>query len=55
MSKKLQITIPDEVYAILEREAKKNKMGHILTYASGVLSKCIAKMEREGRFDDGFG
>lgn len=55
MSKKLQITIPDEVYTILEREAEKNKMGHILTYASGIFSKCIAKMEREGKFDDGFG
>ncbi len=55
MSKKLQITVSDEVYAILEREAGKNKMLHILTYASGVFSKCVAKMERDGKFDDGFG
>ena len=55
MSHKLQITISDEVYAILEREAEKNKIEHILTYVGGVLSKCVAKMEREGEFDDGFG
>lgn len=55
MSKKLQITVSDEVYAILEREAEKDKIPHILTYAGSLFSKCVAKMERDGRFDDGFG
>lgn len=55
MSKKLQITISDKTYAIVEREAEKEGAEHILTYAGGLFSKCIAKMERGGKFDDGFG
>jgi len=55
MSHKLQITISDEVYAILEREAERDKQPHILTYVAGLLSKCVAKMERKEKFDDGFG
>ena len=55
MSHKLQITVSDEVYAILERETKKNKIVHLLTYAGSLFSTCVAKMEREKNFDDGFG
>lgn len=50
MSRKLQITVSDEVYAILEREAKKDKVEHILTHAGALFSKCVAKMDREGGF-----
>ena len=55
MSHKLQITVSDKIYAIIEREAEKEGAERILTYAGSLLSKCIAKMEREGKFNDGFG
>lgn len=55
MSKKLQITISDKTYAIVEREAEKEGAEHILTYAGSLFSKCVTKMEREEKFDDGFG
>lgn len=52
---KMQITVSDKTYEILKREMKKIGYERINTYAAMVLSSCVMKMEREGRFDDGFG
>ena len=54
MSKKLQITVSDRIYAILEKSAKKGDK-RILTLAGMLLAEKLEETEKKGRFDDGFG
>jgi len=54
MSKKLQITVSDEVYAILETEANAKKV-RILTYAAILFSEYLIERAEKKKFDDGFG
>lgn len=54
MSHKLQITISDRIYAIIEREAKKGDK-RILTFAGTLLSEAVDEKDKQGMFDDGFG
>ena len=54
MSKKLQITVSDRMYAILEKLAKKGDK-RILTLAGMLLAEKLEEVEKKGRFDDGFG
>jgi len=54
MSKKLQITISDRIYAIIEREAKKGDK-RIFTFAGTLLAEVVDAKDKEGKFDDGFG
>ena len=52
--KKLQITISDEVYALLEKEVKP-KGTRILTYAAILFSEYLIERAKKRKFDDGFG
>lgn len=54
MSKKLQITISDRIYAIIEREAKKGDK-RILTYAAFLFAETVDEKDKQGGFKDGFG
>lgn len=54
MSKKLQITVSDEVYDLLEGEAN-IKGARILTYAAILLSEYILDRTKKKRFNDEFG
>ena len=54
MSHKLQITITDEAYELLENEAKP-KGARILTYAAILLSEYLIERAKKRKFDDGFG
>lgn len=53
MSHKLQITISDRIYEIIEREAKKGDK-RIFTYAAILLSEAVDEKDKQGKFDDGF-
>lgn len=52
-SHKLQITISDRMYAILEKLAKKGDK-RILTFAGMLLAEKLEEIEKKGKFDDGF-
>lgn len=54
MSHKLQITVSDDVYALLEKEVKPND-ARILTYAAILFSEYLIDRAKKKRFDDGFG
>lgn len=54
MSHKLQITITDEAYELLEKEAKP-KGARILTYAAILLSEYLIDRAKKKKFDDSFG
>lgn len=54
MSKKLQITVSDRIYAIIKREAEKGDK-RILTYAAILLAETVDEKDKKGKFDDGFG
>lgn len=54
MSHKLQITVSDRIYAIIEREAKKGDK-RILTYAAFLLAEVVDEKDKRGEFNDGFG
>ena len=54
MSHKIQITIADEIYELLEREAKEKRV-RILTYAAILFSEYLIDRAKKKKFDDGFG
>ena len=54
MSHKLQITVSDEIYELLEKETNEKKV-RILTYAAILFSGCLIERAKKKKFDDGFG
>lgn len=54
MSKKLQITITDETYKLLEKEAE-SKGARISTYAAILFSEYLIERAKKKKYDDGFG
>lgn len=54
MSRKLQITVSDRIYAIIKREAKKGDK-RVLTFTGTLLAEAVDEKDKRGGFDDGFG